>query len=141
MAEEAVISLLARQEDVGTYLKNQLENHFRLVHVDTIACLYCAASHGRAAIVRVLLAASADAFASTKDDALIRAAVYGRTDTVRVLLAAGADVSASDNQALSHAARYGHADTVRVLLAAGADAAASNSAALRRASSYQDLVE
>ncbi|GLC33289.1 hypothetical protein PLESTB_000350200 [Pleodorina starrii] len=81
------------------------------------------ANRDHAAVVRILLAAGADA-----DEAaglpLRLAAAAGRADVVRVLLDGGASATALDGQALVVASRRGHLNVMRELLAPPAPAAA-----------------
>ncbi|GLC49877.1 hypothetical protein PLESTB_000318400 [Pleodorina starrii] len=81
---------------------------------------------GHAAVVRILLAAGADA-----DEAaglpLCLAAAAGRADVVRVLLDGGANTAALDGQALVLASHRGHLNVMRELLAPPPPAMAASS--------------
>ncbi|WP_139216357.1 ankyrin repeat domain-containing protein, partial [Streptomyces sp. CC77] len=92
--------------------------------------LYTAAVNGRAAVVRLLLAAGADpgrgSGGTAGDLPLCGAACNGHTEAVRALLAAGAWPDQREEfgyTALAWAVRQGHSGTVEALLEYGADPA------------------
>jgi hypothetical protein len=87
--------------------------------------LVSAVRKGDAAAVRALVAAGADARASTASGwtPLMEAAARGRDDIARALLEAGADVDARDRvlgTALDVATQSGHPEIVRLLRGRGA---------------------
>jgi len=114
---------------------------------DAVA-LYVAARAGHAEVMRVLLAAGAEADGAGRDGrtALFAAAAGGRKPAVELLLAAGADVHASskDGRTVLHAVmntpRYSeageilpgqdHAGVARLLIAKGADVNAADAQGL-----------
>lgn len=90
------------------------------------ACLYSAASWGRAYLVEAMLTEGIRPTASNnrKETALHVAIAKGHLDVVRVLLAGGSDIAAKTNEGRTPfevAVRSGHREAAFLLLGAGAE--------------------
>ena len=116
----------AREDDLVT-VKDCLSKYAKIdIEMDGVTALIMASFDGHAAIVQVLVDASADTEAKDKYGftALICAAQKGHTATVQILLEAGANKEAKDKDgftALMRASAGGRTATVEVLVGAGSD--------------------